>query len=238
MKPATSKSRRLSPSEAAEGLARLVVSEPASGWVFPVKNFPKGPKGIPREGGILAFVDAESLTVQVVSREERAVLKAQFRQAAPGLSVGEYEALRRGGASAAALKMGPALWALARRSSGIKYQTLLKGSLSVEQAARRLGLTSGRLRQLLVAGRLYGVKLGTDWRIPAFQFHGKELVPGIGTVVAKIRRELGLLAIYNWFTTPNPDLRAQADEEEGFTPLDWLRSGRSPEQAASLAAEL
>ena len=238
MKPTTNKSRQLSPSEAAEGLARLVVSEPASGWVFPVKNLPKGAKGIPKEGGILAFVDAEGLTLQVVSREERAALKAQFRQAAPGLSVGEHEALRRGGASAAELKMGPALWALARRSSGIKYQTLLKGSLSVGQAARRLGLTGGRLRQLLVAGRLYGVKLGTDWRIPAFQFQGKEFVPGIGTVVVKIRRELGLLAIYNWFTTPNPDLRTEAEEDEGFTPLDWLRSGHPPEQAASLVAEL
>lgn len=236
MKATTNKSRKLSPSEAAEGLARLVVSEPASGWVFPVKD--KRPKGIPREGGILAFVDAESLTVQVVSREERAALKAQFRQTAPGLSVGEYEALHRGGATAAELKLGPALWALARRSSGIKYQALLKGSLSVEQAARRLRLTSGRLRQLLVAGRLYGVKVGTDWRIPAFQFQGKELVPGIGTVVAKLRREPGLLAIYNWFTAPNPDLRTEVDAEDAFTPLDWLRSGHPPEQVASLAAEL
>lgn len=198
----------------------------------------ESPKGLPNGSGVLALVDGETLIVQIVSREERAALKAQFRQTAPELTAAEAEVLRQGGASAAELKMGPAVWALARGSSELKYQALLDASLNVEQAASRLGVTSGRVRQLLGGRRLYGIKVGTDWQIPSFQFQGKRLVPGIEEVVPAIRPDLGLLAIHNWFTTPNADLRTEAEEDKGLTPLAWLRSGHPPKDAASLAAGL
>ena len=198
----------------------------------------ESPKGLPNGSGVLALVDGETLIVQIVSREERAALKAHFRQTAPELTAAEAEVLRQGGASAAELKMGPAVWALARGSAELKYQALLDASLDVEQAARRLGVTSGRVRQLLGGRRLYGIKVGTDWQIPSFQFQGKRLVPGIEEVVPAMRPDLGLLAIHQWFTTPNADLRTEAEEDEGFTPLAWLRSGHPPKDAASLAAGL
>jgi excisionase family DNA binding protein len=205
-----------------------------NGVVFPIDA---SPKGLPKNSGILALVDGDTLLVQIVSPEERAALKAQFRQTTPELTAGEAEVLRQGGASAAELRMGPALWALARGSSEVKYQNLLDASLDVEQAASRLGVTAGRIRQLLGTKRLYGVKLGSDWRIPSFQLLSKGLVPDIGEVVAVLRPELGLLAVYNWFTTPNADLRID-DEDQALTPLAWLRSGHSPRVAAALAAEL
>ena len=207
----------------ASARAAAVSLEPEpNGAVFPIGL---SPKGLPKDSGILALVDGDTLIVQIVSPEERAALKAQFRQFAPELTAGEADLLRQGGASEAELKMGPALWALARGSSEVKYQNLLEASLDVEQAAKRLGVTTGRVRQLLGAKRLYGVKLGTDWRIPSFQFLNKGLVPGIDGVVAAMRPELGLLAVYNWFTSPNADLRMADDEDEALTPLAWLRWG-------------
>ena len=266
MKVTTHKDRKVSPSGAAEELAHLALlvrksggvkmgakglkapprnvgagvavslgSEPPNALVFRIK---RRPKGLPSEGGVLAFVDEETLSVQVVSREERTALKAQFRQTAPELTASEEEALRRGGASAAELRMGPAIWALARGSSEVKYQALLQTSLDVERAAKRLGVTGGRVRQLLGGRRLYGVKVGGDWRIPLFQFLGKGLVPGLEAIVARMRPDVGLLAVYTWFTTRNADLRTAAEEDEGFTPLAWLRSGHPPEDAASLAEGL
>lgn len=230
--------RKVSPAAAARDLARLARSVAKSRDKAGVIEIPGSPKDLPAGGGLLAFVDEDGIALQVVSPEERAALKAQFRRATPGLSASEQEVLRRGGASVAELRLGPTMLAIARRGSEEKYRSLVKQSLTVEQAARRLRLSSGRIRQLLLAGHLYGFKRDGDWRIPSFQFQANELVPGIGKVMAKLPRDLSLVAIYNWFTTSNPDLRTETEEDEGFTPLEWLRSGHAPEAAASLAAGL
>jgi len=39
--------------------------------------------------------------------------------------------------------------------------------VSVEEAARQIGITPGRVRQLLCAGELHGEKLAKVWAIPA-----------------------------------------------------------------------
>jgi hypothetical protein len=195
-------------------------------------------KGLPAGSALLTLVDEDGIAFQVVKAEERAALKAQFRRATPDLSAAEDAVLRRGGATDEELRLGPTLLAIARRGTEEKYSALVKDSLSVEQAARRLRLSSGRIRQLLLAGQVYGFKQDGDWRIPAFQFQGNKLVPGIGKVMAKVPRSLSLVALYNWLTTSNPDLRSEAEGDEGFTPLEWLRSGCSPEAAALLASAL
>ena len=194
------------------------------------------PKDLP--AGLLAFVDEDTVTIQIVPRDERNALRAQFRQGDPGISAAEEEVLRRGGASHSELALGPTMLAISRSRSQEKFRSLLRSSLSVAETARRLDLTDGRIRQLLLDGRLYGFKRDGGWRIPSFQFQDAKVVPGIGEINVKIRRNLSPLAVYNWFTTPNPDLRTAAEEEEGFTPLEWLCAGHEPEQAASLAADL
>lgn len=202
------------------------------------------PKDLPDGLALLAFLDEDTITIQIVPRDERSALRAQFRQVAPGISAAEEEVFRRGGANRSELALGPTMLAISRSRSQEKFRSLLRSSLSVAETARRLKLSDGRIRQLLLERRLYGFKREgggkreEDWRIPAFQFQGTELVPAIGGVTVKIRLEVSPLAVYNWFTTPNPDLRTAAEEEEGFTPLEWLSAGLDPEQAADLAADL
>jgi len=41
--------------------------------------------------------------------------------------------------------------------------------MSVEEAARRIGITPGRVRQLLCAGEIRGQKLAKVWAIPESQ---------------------------------------------------------------------
>lgn len=121
--------------------------------------------------------------------------------------------------------------------TALEYARLLQSSLNAEQAAARLDVNPSRIRQRL-AGEprtLYGVKEGKSWRVPKFQFAGRKLVPGIGQVVAALPRDLHAVAVQRWFTTPNPDLHADAEEEQPIAPLDWLRTGRAPEVVAELA---
>ena len=42
----------------------------------------------------------------------------------------------------------------------------MEKTYSTQEAADRLGLTDGRIRQLLIAGQIKGIKMGRDWRIP------------------------------------------------------------------------
>jgi len=124
--------------------------------------------------------------------------------------------------------------------TALEYARLLQSSLSVEQAAALLDVNPSRIRQRL-AGEprtMYGVKEGRAWRVPKFQFAGRKLVPGIGQVIAALPPDLHAVAVQRWFTTPHPDLSADPGEEKPIAPLDWLRTGRSPEVAAELARDL
>ena len=118
-----------------------------------------------------------------------------------------------------------------------KYHAILTGSLNAEQAARRLGVTTGRVRQRLLADppTLYGIRDGNVWRLPAFQFASKGLVPNVHRVISHLDRALDPVAVENWFRQPNIDL-----EQDGHlvSPLDWLSQGRSVQPVAELAGDL
>ncbi len=119
----------------------------------------------------------------------------------------------------------------------LEYAHLLQSSLSVDEAAKRLDVDPSRIRQRL-AGEprtLYGVKEGKSWRLPRFQFAGRKPVPGVDRVIAALPADLNPVAVWRWFTTPHPDLRPDAEEEQPISPLDWLRTGRPPEVVAEIA---
>lgn len=120
------------------------------------------------------------------------------------------------------------------------YATLLATSLSVTDVARMLGVESSRVRQQLVARMLYGIKDVSVWRLPRFQFNDDltGLLPGVRRVLPHLSQALHPVAVYTWFTSPNPDLVTDKDEEIALSPRDWLRSGRSPKSVADLAASL
>ena len=115
--------------------------------------------------------------------------------------------------------------------------------MTLNEAAKVLGVSTGRLRQRLLKRTLYGMKERSAWRLPRFQFDPNKkgkLVRGIEYVLPHIRPDAHPLAIEKWFSTPHPDLvvAVMGDDEEHVTPLAWLSAGKAPEEVAELAKEI
>lgn len=119
-----------------------------------------------------------------------------------------------------------------------EYSALVATGLTAGEAAGLLGIDDSRVRQRLAERTLYGIKAGNSWRIPRFQFDGGRVLPGIERVVPRLDPELHPVAVYRWFTTPDPDLVVDDEEERALSPRDWLRTGRDASVVAELAAEL
>lgn len=116
-----------------------------------------------------------------------------------------------------------------------KMTALLAESLTVEVVAQRLDVHPSRVRQMLGERSLYGIKTGSEWSIPVFQFAGDVLVNNIGPVIRATPENLHPIALQNWFTRPDPAL---AIDDTAVSPRAWLESGGDPGQAAAIAAEL
>ena len=115
------------------------------------------------------------------------------------------------------------------------FEALVANSLTVPEAAARLGVHTARVLQRLKQRSLYGVKIGRDWRLPAFQFTEHGEVPNIGKVLTRIDPEIHPVAVVTWITSPDPDFWIG---NRNVSPVEWLRSGGNPDLAARLAATL
>ena len=150
-------------------------------------------------------------------REAVEYASEQAAAAESGLTLEERHALESGG-----MPISDELAVRPFAARAAKYRAILEGSLNADQAARRLRVTTGRIRQRLLADppTLYGFRDGYVWRLPAFQFGPKGLIPNIEQVISRLDRTLDPVAIYNWFRRPHVDL-----EQEGqlVSPLNCSR---------------
>jgi hypothetical protein len=121
-----------------------------------------------------------------------------------------------------------------------EYAALLDSSLSTGEAAKRLGVDPRRIRQRLTSQppTLYGVRIGSGWYIPEFQFDGDKVVQGIDEVVSHLDPELHPVAVYRWFTSPSPDLPMDEPSGRNLSPRDWLRLGLPVQPVSDLASNL
>jgi excisionase family DNA binding protein len=117
-----------------------------------------------------------------------------------------------------------------------EFAAILETSLSTSRAAKRLGVHTVRIRQLIGDGSLYAVQIDGRWRIPAFQFARKKLVPNIGEVNAVIDRELDAVSVLRWYTTPDPEL--ETSDGKVLSPLAWLKRGLPADRLVHIAREL
>jgi len=153
---------------------------------------------------------------------------------AADLPAAETASLRRGGFTLEPATPGPAS-ALARTTA--EYVVLRETSLTAVETARRLGVDPSRVRQLLAARKLYGLQVKGAWRVPAFQFEGERLLPGLDEVIPALPKDLHPVGVYHWFTEPNPDLTSE-EGEHLMSPREWLLAGHPPQAVADLAADL
>ena len=183
-------------------------------------------KPVPRNGSV-ALVDVHG------QRLKLRFLRPSLTAEPSTLTEAEDAALARGGVE----PVSDDELRLVDAQAVAAYQQLRAESLTVDQAARRLGVNTSRVRQRLAAGSLYGLKDGNAWLLPEFQFVANGLVPGIEVVLRKLPRDISPLAMARWLARPNPDLRTR-NEERPLSPRQWLLEGNAPEPAAELAAAL
>lgn len=191
------------------------------------------PSALKRErmqlGSSVALVDIEGERLKL-----RFLRTPAPEDEAKALTEAEQLALGRGGVTS----VSDAEARLAHARAAAEYQGLCATSLSVEQAAARLDVNPSRIRQRLAERSLFGLKDGSAWLLPAFQFRRAGSVPGIDVVLKRLPSDISPLAVARWFGIPNPDLATRDDAETPLTPLQWLLSGNSPETAAELGAAL
>jgi hypothetical protein len=126
-----------------------------------------------------------------------------------------------------------------------EYTALVATGQSVREVAKRLRIDPSQVRRRLIQHTLYGLKLDDDWLLPAFQFTADGLpLPGVAIVFPRLPPNLHPVAVYRWFTLPDPDLRPQALHglaegdragDEALSPRDWLAAGGDPAVVAALA---
>lgn len=193
-----------------------------------------GARALLRTRGIeVAPADLDPMVKEAVTRLRRILYRPDSRA---DLTQAEASALERGGFVLA--DQPGAADPLAETVA--EYAALLKSSLSTADAARRLSVDASRVRQRLtsVPPTLYGIRIGASWYIPEFQFDDNGLVPGFGEVVASLDSELHPVAVFRWFTTPNPDLSVEKQAGHDLSPRDWLRLGFPVSPVIELAANL
>ena len=114
------------------------------------------------------------------------------------------------------------------------HAVLADSALSVGQAAEMLNVDDSRIRHRLKEGRLTGWK-DQGWRLPAWQFNGSGVLPGLEVVLRAVPADQPALVVAAFMNTPQADL---VISDRPATPRQWLLAGGDPELVARLVATL
>ena len=116
-----------------------------------------------------------------------------------------------------------------------RYAAILADSEDVADVAARLGVTRARIRQRAAERTLLAIREDDEWRFPRAQFADRAPIRGLPAVSLAIPPDLHPVAVWSFLREPIADL---ALNERPASPLEWLRSGGSPDPVAAIAREL
>ena len=157
-----------------------------------------------------------------------------YGDAPGGLPAAEQAVLRAGG-----LQLEPQPGPDPLAMTAVKYAAIVEGSLTAREVGERLGLTGGRVRQLIADRSLYSFLMGSRRLIPRFQFlPDGGLVPNIAVVNRALSARLHPVEVFNWLHARNADLFRDEDLDATVSPLDWLKAGYEAARVALLARRL
>lgn len=176
--------------------------------------------------------EAPATLNRALTQAIRSMRRSVYSESAREMSAAELEVLEGSGADAREHADLPDPMA----AYATEFAAILETSLSTAAAAKRLGVHSVRIRQVIGDGSLYAFQIDGRWRIPAFQFGRKKLVPNIAEVNAVIDRELDAVSVLRWYTTPDPEL--ETSDGEVLSPLAWLKRGLPADRLVAIAREL
>lgn len=92
----------------------------------------------------------------------------------------------------------------------------------MQHAATLLKLDPSRVRHRVRDRALYAFKIGGALRLQVWQFHGRNPIPGLRTLLAALPTDLHPLEVAGFTTTPDGDLTV---DDEPISPREWLVSG-------------
>ncbi|HEY5877261.1 MAG TPA: hypothetical protein VIU11_00020 [Nakamurella sp.] len=108
---------------------------------------------------------------------------------------------------------------------------VIASTLSVEAAARLLGIDRTRISHRLSRRALWAVDIGSRRRLPDWQFRAGRELPGLAVLIEAIPSSVHPDDVAGLMTSPQ-------DELDGRTPVDHLASGGDPGPVADLLADL
>lgn len=157
---------------------------------------------------------------------------AEAGEPATSLSEQEERVLREAGSL---LEPMPILERRASAATTVAALDLLADALTVKQAAGRLGVTDGRVRQRLSARTLLGVDSTGGWKLPAFQFTEDGELRGLDQVLPALPDDVHPLVVRYFLTTPSTELPVN---DQTMSPRAWLLSGGDVARVVALAEDL
>ena len=118
---------------------------------------------------------------------------------------------------------------LQARIAEIKAVTIAE-SLTTAQAARRLTVKESVVRRHRANRRLYAFPLFRQWRYPAWQFEGGDVIPGLESVVPAIPGWVPPAIVRAVMLAPRPP----AEGMDAESPRDFLIQGGDPVRVVAL----
>jgi hypothetical protein len=131
------------------------------------------------------------------------------------------------------LDAGGAYAAAATRTAA-DYAALVATSLSVSEAAARLGVDASRVRHRVRDGDLWSLQASPRRRLlPALQFAADgSVLPGLPEVIRALPDDLHPLEVAGFLTGRRPELRLRGRD---LSPVEWLSRGGDVTVVTTLA---
>lgn len=129
----------------------------------------------------------------------------------------------------------PAAAASARVDRSVRMQNLVQGALTVADAARRLGVTTARIRQRLAEGTLWAFDSGRTRLLPSAQFTDVGAVPHLEKITPLLDKDLHPLTVQALLTTPQPSLTV---EGRPVSIVAWLTGSAGTDADIAQAADV
>lgn len=166
----------------------------------------------------------------LASLEESAV---DLTDESAGIPEAELQALRKAGISLEGSPADPS--GAAQVALGLaRFQRFRDEALTATEAASLLNVSDSRVRQLISSGGVVTIPNSDGHLLPAWQFAGGRLVPGLPDLIEAID-DVHPLTLASFMTLPDVDLEV---EGQPVSPLQWLLGGGDVEPVTDLASAL
>jgi excisionase family DNA binding protein len=101
------------------------------------------------------------------------------------------------------------------RTQFAQRQQLAANSITRDDAAELLGISAQSVTDKLAAGKLVGIKVGREWRLPAWQFDPDmpdSVLPDLNIVQTVFPG--GPVSLSQWILRPQPEFDGRTPREE------------------------